>query len=508
MAVVTKLRDASRDPVAFQDTKDWYLNNLAPDVVDLDDQHVYENVYHQGKWAGVFQCTQQGAQRFFKRAKPKSIIDIATLTSIYRPGPLAAKVDDLYVDARQGKQYDWGDLRINRILKKTDGLIIFQEQVMQLAHEVAGMPLEECDKLRKAIMKRTIGGGEESKKKAQSMRDNFVIGAVANSYDKSVAENLYDRILWFAGYGFNKAHAVSYAIDSYFCAWLMTYHEDEWACAYLQSMSNNPKDRAKAFAEVRSLGYKLSNVDVNYANRCWSSLGNRVLVPSFGSYKGIGDTAIDEILERRPFSSIEEMLWNPDGSWRPSKFNKKSLEALILVEGLDSLKCVGDGRIFSSYKHMHSVIIGHWEEMKKHTKKNPWQGRDRMRALAIETLDSETWTREERLKNVMSVVGAADVSLLVPERVMQKLVERNVPSIDDVEDEEGDVAWFCVSNFTLKKSKKGKPYFLIDATGPVGRAHKLYVWNASAPPKKLAIAMAPLERSTFGYSTNRLVYLA
>jgi DNA polymerase III alpha subunit len=114
-------------------------------------------------------------------------------------------------------------------------------------------------------MKRTIGGGDEARKKAKAMRDGFVEGAIRNGYDAQVAENLYDKILWFAGYGFNKAHAVSYAIDSYYCAWLMTYHEEEWLSAYLESMSSNPDDRAKAFAEVRGLGYKISNVDVNYA---------------------------------------------------------------------------------------------------------------------------------------------------------------------------------------------------------------------------------------------------
>ena len=506
MAVVKSVRQVEQS-VDFSEIKDWYNHNLAPDVVNLNDAKVYDNVYHQGKWAGIFQCTQQGAQRFFKRAKPASIVDIATLTSIYRPGPLAAKVDQLYVDARNGKEYDWGDRRINEVLKKTNGLIIFQEQVMQLAHEVAGFPLEECDKLRKAIMKRTIGGGEDAKKKAQAMRDSFVSGCVKNGYAQQIAENLYDRVLWFAGYGFNAAHAVSYAIDSYFCAWLMTYHEVEWACAYLQSMSKNPDDRSKAFSEIRAVGYKIVNVDINYAERQWTALPGKQLMPSFNSYKGIGDTAIDEILSLRPFSSIEDMLWNEDGSWRLSKFNKRALESLILVQGLDSLKCVGDRALFSNYKQMHHVIIEHWDDLKKSTKKDPFKGRDAMHSLAISTAHIAPWTREEKMNNVIKIVGSADVSLLVPDKVMEKLIERNVPSIDEIDDDEGDVAWFCVQNVTKKTSKNKKQYLLIDAIGPVGKAHKIYVW-ALPEIRKMSIMMAPLEKSAFGYSTNRLVHLA
>ena len=476
-------------------------------------RHVYDIEvadYHNFVANGVVvhNCTQRGAQRFFQRVKPRSIIDIAALTSIYRPGPLAAKVDDLYVDAKNGKQFDWGDERINKILAKTHGLLIFQEQVMELANKVAGFPLDECDKLRKAIMKRTISGGDEAKKKAAALRDSFVDGAVKNGYERASAEKIYERIAWMSGYGFNAAHAVSYAIDSYYCAWLMTYHEEEWLSAYLESMSSNPDDRAKAFAEVRGLGYKIANVDVNYANRGWTALPDKRFMPSFGSFKGIGDTAIDEIVERRPFKDVESMLWNPDGSWRPSKFNKKSMEALILVGGFDSLGCVGPDKLFANYRHMHSVIIGCWDDIKKSSKRNPFQGRDAMRAVALATADCEDWTREERLSNVVSIVGTADVTMLVPPRIMDKIAERGIPSVDELDDEQSDVAWFCVKAIIPRRSKNGKPYSLVEAIGPVGRTHRVYAWNGVGDLKPLQICIAPLERSQFGFSATRIVVLA
>ena len=198
------MKQGNKSPT-FEDVKAWYDANMAPDVIDFEDQSVYEYVYHEARWAGIFQLTSSGAQRLFKNAKPTNVIDIATLTSIYRPGPLAANVDKLYLEAKHGKDYEWPDPRIGQILKKTKGMIIFQEQVMELAEKCAGFPKDECDQVRRAIMKRSISGGEAAKKKAQETRDSFVEGCINNGYERYVADDLYDKILYFAGYGFNKS---------------------------------------------------------------------------------------------------------------------------------------------------------------------------------------------------------------------------------------------------------------------------------------------------------------
>lgn len=202
---MAKVMSVNKSSVQFEDVKAWYDAHMAPDVIDFEDQSVYEYVYHEARWAGIFQLTSTGAQRLFKNAKPTNIIDIATLTSIYRPGPLAANVDKLYLEAKHGKDYEWPDPRIGQILKKTKGMIIFQEQVMELAEKCAGFPKDECDQVRRAIMKRSISGGEAAKKKAQETRDSFVEGCIKNGYERRVADDLYDKILYFAGYGFNKS---------------------------------------------------------------------------------------------------------------------------------------------------------------------------------------------------------------------------------------------------------------------------------------------------------------
>lgn len=185
----------------FQDIRNWYEQNLAPEKIDHNDQKVYENIYHDGKFCGIFQCTSRGAQKFFIKAKPQSIIDIAALTSIYRPGPLAAHLDKIWL---QDELYDWGHPLVNETLKDTKNCCVFQESVMELAHKVAGFPLEQCDEVRRAIMKRSISGGEAAKQKAQALEDDFVKGAIKNGVPEHIAKDVYQKILFFAGYAFNK----------------------------------------------------------------------------------------------------------------------------------------------------------------------------------------------------------------------------------------------------------------------------------------------------------------
>jgi hypothetical protein len=163
----------------------------------------------------VHNCTSRGAQKFFERSKPKSIDDIAVLTSIYRPGPLAAKIDEIWLDAVAGKEYDWGDKRINKILEKTKGMLIFQEGVMALAEHVGGFAKDKCDEVRRAIMKRSISGGDAAKAKVDQLRIDFVEGAMKNGYAKSVAENLYEKIAFLSGYAFNRCLHHESLIDTY-----------------------------------------------------------------------------------------------------------------------------------------------------------------------------------------------------------------------------------------------------------------------------------------------------
>tara|TARA_R100000808_G_C2155555_1_gene168660 strand:+ start:11866 stop:15468 length:3603 start_codon:yes stop_codon:yes gene_type:complete len=496
-------RHCGVDKPAFADVRKWYEENMAPSVIDFDDPQVYEYVYHSGRWGGIFQLTNRGAQRLFMKAKPRNLIDIATLTSIYRPGPLAANVHKLYIKNKlEPENIDYQHPLIKEVLEPTYGMIIFQEQVMKLANVVAGFPKDECDKVRKAIMKRSISGGAAAIKKANELKSSFVEGAVKNGVPNSVASDLYEKILYFAGYGFNMSHAVSYAMDSYFCAWLMTYYEEEWLCAYLESMSSNADKRAKAFSEVRALGYDIIPIDVNYATDSWTILDGKKFMPSFLSCKGVGSSAIDEIVEKRPYRNIREMLWDEEGIWRHSKFNKRALENLIKIGAFESMDVVGDNKEFSSYKHMHHVLIDHYNDLRKRTKSDPERGINNYRQAILEEERCDEWGAKERAEMSTSLLGSFDASLLIPEQIKQKFAEKEIAAIDEYHGK--DLYWFVVKAAHSKLTKNKRPYLLLEITGSSGKVSKMFMWgwDGKTDVPAYSICVAEINQNEFGMSTN------
>ena len=353
--------------------------------------------------------------------------------------------------------------------------IIFQESVMKLCSVVAGFPEVETDSIRRNIMKKTTAKDAKGMDEAKKAKTEFVIGAVKNGVPEKVADELYEKILFFAGYGFNASHAFSYAIDSYYCAWLLTYYEAEWLCAYLEAMSDSDEKRSKAFSEIKSLGYSIVPLDINHATNNWTILDGKKFMPSFLSCKGVGASAIEEIMENRPYRSIEDLLWNPDGTWKHSKFNKRALEALISIKALDSLDCVGPDKIFSNYKQMHEILINHNSDIKKHTKKNPFAGMDAFRELLKTTSETDDWTRKEFVNNCMKFLSNFNPMSLLPEGVMNRLNNLGVKAIDEIE--ESNVCWFIVTSAKPKTTKTNKPYLMLEATGCSGQNKRIFCWG-------------------------------
>jgi len=495
------LKKQGNENPAFSEILEWYNSNISPAVINFDDQNVYQNIYHGGRWAGIFQCTQRGAQALFKRAKPESVVDLATLTSIYRPGPLGAKVDKLYIqNKKRPEMVEYGHPLIEDVLKETYGCIIFQEQVMGLCHHVAGIPKNECNAMRK--MMKPVSSGNENINKAKKLQEKFIKGAVANGVSQSIARNLYEKILFFAGYGFNKSHAVSYAINSYHCAWLMTYYEEEWIKAYLEAASGNPKKLAKAVSEVKGLRYKIMPIDINYAEKAWTTVGDKKLMPSFLSCKGIGGAAVDDILKNRPYTSVENLFWNEGGSWKHSRFNKKALESLIKIRGLESIGIIGKGKTFISYKQMMQVMESGYGDFKKSTKRNPKIGMINFYQAISESSDNTEWSQKELMDFESNLLGSVNVEALISKDLRQKLNSKNILSIDEWSQK--DYYWFMVTSAASKLTKNKKPYFLLSAMASTGKMSKIFCWGVPEDAKiePYSFCVAEIDKNDFGCSTK------
>ena len=500
--LILQRKEGIEDPT-FEQVYEWFNSNMDPKVLDMDDQHVYKHVYEEGRFPGVFQLAGRGARNLFKKAKPKSIIDIATLTSIYRPGPLTAKVDRLYIKAKNSPDtIDYGHPLIKEVLEETYGLIVFQEQIMKLCSVVAGFPEEECDTVRRSIMKRKASEAAESLAKARSIKEQFVAGSVENGVDRQLADDLYEKILFFAGYGFNKSHAVCYAIDSYYCAWLLTYFEEEWLCAYLEAMSGNDKKRAKAFAEVKALGYRVVPLDINYATKNWTILEGKKFMPSLLSCKGIGAAAVDELAANRPYESIDDLLWTDEGKWRHSKFNKRAMEALINIRAFESMDLVGEGKTFESYKHMHEVIINRQNDIKRWTKKDPDRGKRNYREALLETQGCGDWSRRERVEKSVKHFGSFNAATLISDEVQDRLTEMNIYPIDVINGH--DLYWFLVSDVKPKMTKNNRPYLLVTATALSGKTYRMFCWGWDGETELplYSLCVAEVKKNDFGYQTS------
>tara|TARA_Y100001970_G_scaffold274606_1_gene374665 strand:- start:8163 stop:11750 length:3588 start_codon:yes stop_codon:yes gene_type:complete len=486
--------------VSFSQIKHWFDKNMGTDVIDFNDQNVYKNVYHQGKWAGIFQCTQAGAQQLFKKAQPTSIVDIATLTSIYRPGPLGANVDRLYLRNKKDYEAQYGHHLIEEILQETYGCIIFQEQVMELANRVAGIPKNECNAVRK--MMKPQGSSKDALAKAKALEERFVGGCIENGVRPHIANKLFDDIMLFAAYGFNKSHAVAYAIDSYYCAWLMTYYEEEWLCAYLESMEGNPDKRGKAFAEVQTLGYEIVPIDINYAEKSWTILEGKKFMPSFRSCKGIGDTAIDEIMENRPYTDVWNMFWNEDGTWKLSKFNKRSVESLIRIQALESMDMVGHGKLFDNYKHVYDSIIPNWMKLRKSLKRNPREGQDILKAAIEENADCDPWTRKEIIKNDMDLLGSVAVEKVVPPRYLTRFRQEGWLPIDEYSGKY--FYWFIMISTQVRTTKTNKKYLRCKIMGANGKQEwmNIWSWDGRTQIEPYSVCVAEVSENPFGKSTR------
>ena len=475
------------DPT-FNDVKDYYDKHLHPDVINLENQDVYENIFHQGKWAGIFQFTEKGAQAFCQRAKPTSIVDISAITSIFRPGPLSAKVDDQYVEAKHHPQYiKYDHPLIQEVTEETYGFLIFQEQIAILAHKLGkDLSLDEGNKLRKLLTKRGTGKGHEAKMKIHS---KFVTGCVEKGIRRDVAEGIWDKFEYFSGYGFNKSHAVSYSMLSYQCAWLAHHHSAEWMAAFLDKEPESRKEKAINIA--KGFGFGIRKLDVNTSGRVWEiSEDGETLIQPLTSVKGLGDAAIDQIVHNRPFEKVEDFIFNENMVY--SKLNKKALDVLVRSGAMNGLV---DDR-FSGLKHFWSAVAV-----------------DRPRKLNklddnIELYRPEgDFEEEEIIQYTVELTGVFPMSEVMSDDIVAKLEQNMIPPIGEF-DPDLKVTWFIPRKIVPRKTKNNKDYWVVEVIDDTGTTSSIKCWGVNPKLDILYLNrpyMAKLEwHPTWGFSTRSL----
>tara|TARA_R110001599_G_scaffold320732_1_gene531086 strand:+ start:3903 stop:7334 length:3432 start_codon:yes stop_codon:yes gene_type:complete len=455
----------------FKDIKEYYDSNLHPDVIDLEDQEIYKNIFQKGKWAGVFQFTEGGAQSLCKMVKPTNIIDISAITSIYRPGPLGAGVDKDFVKTRKSP----GIVRyINdmhrEVTEETNGFLIFQEQIAMLAHKLGkDISLDEGNMLRKVLTKK--GTGKEAKVK-RALHGKFVQGCSEKNIKRETAERLWETFEYFSGYGFNKSHAVSYSMLSYQCAWLLNYYPSEWMAAFLDKEPETRKE--KALSTAKSFGFQIEPVNINTSGRVWEiSPDGKTLIQPLSSVKGLGDAAIDQILHNRPFETIEDFLFNENIVY--SKLNKKCLDVLVRCEALDGFI---DNR-FTGRKHFWSAIAVDRPRNRKKFGEN------------IETYAPEgSFTTEQEIQNIVSLTGRFPFERIMSQDIIDGLMRNRIPPISEF-DKDLQACWAIPRSVKRKKTKAGKDYFEVEVTDNNSVMTRVRCWGVNPSKGDNIILNAP-----------------
>ncbi len=299
------------------------------DNIPLDDPKVYK-LFEEGKTGGIFQFESSGMTEFLKRLKPTCIEDLTAMNALYRPGPLDADMIPTYINRKHGKKkvkYDHSLLE--SVLKETYGVIVYQEQVMQIAAQLAGYSLSQADILRKAIGKKIPELLEEQKK-------IFIKGAIENGVKKRTAEKIFSQIETFGRYGFNKPHSVCYAIVAYQTAFLKVYYPTEFMAALLSSEMGNIGRVTFLMDECRRMDIDVLPPDINESYVGFTPLENKI---RFGlvAVKNVGHSAAEAIISSRDkegkFHSLTEFCSRID----IGAVNRRALESLIMAGAFDSL---------------------------------------------------------------------------------------------------------------------------------------------------------------------------
>jgi DNA polymerase-3 subunit alpha len=472
----------------YEQIKEYYDNNLHPDKIDLNDQDVYENIFHAGTWAGVFQFTETGAQDFCKRAKPKSIIDLAAITSIYRPGPLSAGVDRSYVNAKENPlDIKYLHPLVEEHTKETYGYLIFQEQIAMLAHKLGkDISLDEGNLLRKVLTKKGTGKGAQAKRKIEK---KFVEGCVEKGIRKSEALELWQTFEYFSGYGFNKSHAVSYCVLSYQCAWLLNYYPSEWVAAFLDKEPETRKEKAINIA--KSQGFEIEGLNINTSGKVWEiSDDGKTLIQPLSSCKGIGDAAIEQIVGHRPYHTIEEFLFNEEMVY--SKVNKRVLDILIRSGAMDPLI---DDR-FSGGKHFWSAVAVERPRNQKKLDEN------------IELYKPEgDFSEEEKIEYLVDLTGVFPMEKVITGEVLRKLQDYGVPPLGEY-DPDLQLSWFIPRAIIPKKTKNGKDYWILECIDDTSTLTKVRCWGVKPNKDRIFLNrpyMAKLNYDpNWGFSTRAI----
>jgi DNA polymerase-3 subunit alpha len=297
----------------------------------LDDKAAYQ-IFANANTTAIFQFESAGMKRMLKDAKPKLFEEIIAFVSLYRPGPMDLIPD--FIHRMQGGDFEYLHPLLEPVLSPTYGIMVYQEQVMQAAQVCAGYSLGGADMLRRAM-------GKKKPEEMVKQREIFKAGAAERGIEEAKANEIFDYIEKFAGYGFNKSHAAAYALIAYQTAWLKAHYAAEFMSAVLTSEMQNTDNVVFLISDCRNIGLEVLPPSVNLSNYKFRAADDKTIIYGLGAIKGVGEAAMDSVIIARQRDGNYKDLFDFCHRIDLKKTNKRTLEALIRAGAMD---CFGEER--------------------------------------------------------------------------------------------------------------------------------------------------------------------
>lgn len=331
------LRTLSIIDYTLEMIKKNYHIDIDIDKIDFHEEQTL-NVFREGNTLGVFQFESSGMKAYLTKLKPNDIEEITAMNALYRPGPMENIPE--FIERKQGrKKIEYLHPVLEKTLSKTYGIIVYQEQVMQIARDVGGFSLGQADILRRAM-------GYKDPKLMEEQKSIFLEGAIKNGFDKKIAEEIYHLIKKFADYGFNKSHSLAYSVLAYQTAYLKAHYPAEFIAANMSAELEHQTKIVEFMNEAQSMGIKVMPPDVNNSTDKFTSRDN-VIYFSLAAIKNVGIAAAKNIMDTRKQKTFES-FYDFVARVNPKFVNKKILEALIQCGAFDSCDSNSRATLFNS----------------------------------------------------------------------------------------------------------------------------------------------------------------
>ena len=445
------------------------------DEIPIDDKETFDFM-QSGRTTAVFQLESRGMKELIKKLGPDRFDDIVALVALFRPGPLQSGMVDDFISRKKGEaeiSYPHPKYQhqcLEPALSSTYGVILYQEQVMQIAQEMSGYTLGGADILRRAM-------GKKNAKEMAEQREVFIKGAQEKGFNQDLASNIFDLMEKFAGYGFNKSHSAAYALLAYQTAWLKTHHAPEFMAATMSSDMDKTDKVVTYIEDCRDIGIELKPPSINDGEFRFSVNEQGAIVYGLGAIKGLGEGVIELIITTRvkdgKFKDIYDFCARVD----TNKLSKRAIEALIKAGAFDE---IGPSESINYCRAWLSTALDDASKLADQVFKNEESGiEDLFGNSLVETseeikkhipLEIEPLMTKERLEQEKSILGLYLTGHPLDEYKLE-LEKMRVNKLADIKNNRGTIrAAGLITDIRVMKNKKGQSFAFITLDDKYSRA--------------------------------------